>query len=56
MTMFFHPKHFYKSFAPSLSLNKIFLSNNPNEDHQQFEVQSKVSIEEIHKKIICGSS
>jgi len=50
MAMFLHPKHFYKSFAPSLSKNKFFLSNTPNEDNQQFEVQPKVSIEEIHKK------
>ena len=49
MAMFLHPKHFYKSFAPSLSLNKIFLSNTPNDDHQQLEVRSRVLIKEIHK-------
>jgi len=50
--MFLHPKHFYKSFVPSLSLNKNFLSfKYPYEDHQQSEVQSKVLIEEIHKQL-----
>jgi len=51
MAMFLHPKHFYKSFAPSLSLNKIFLSNTPNEDYQQLEARSKVLIKEIHKQL-----
>jgi len=48
--MFLHPKHYYKSVAPSLSQNKFFLSNTPNEDHHQFEVQLKVLIKKFKNK------